>query len=116
MSGRRAGAPGSASQRVDRGAAAGAYPRIRWTLKDWSGRRDLNSGPLAPHASALPGCATSRRPLRLNSTAARVGSVRAGPGIILCFAGPVNEQLAPQNFQQLLELQAYLFHDLLALA
>ena len=28
--------------------------------KFWSGRRDLNSGPLAPHASALPGCATSR--------------------------------------------------------
>jgi hypothetical protein len=29
--------------------------------RSWSGRRDLNSGPLAPHASALPGCATSRR-------------------------------------------------------
>ena len=28
--------------------------------KYWSGRRDLNSGPLAPHASALPDCATSR--------------------------------------------------------
>src|ERR1017187_978480 len=26
----------------------------------WSGRRDSNSRPLAPHASALPGCATSR--------------------------------------------------------
>ncbi len=26
----------------------------------WSGRRDLNSRPLAPQASALPGCATSR--------------------------------------------------------
>jgi hypothetical protein len=26
----------------------------------WSGRRDLNSRPLAPHASALPGCATPR--------------------------------------------------------
>ena len=26
----------------------------------WSERRDLNSGPLAPHASALPGCATLR--------------------------------------------------------
>src|ERR1035441_3447496 len=26
----------------------------------WSGRRDSNSRPLAPHASALPGCAASR--------------------------------------------------------
>jgi hypothetical protein len=30
-------------------------------LKEWSERRDLNSGPLAPHASALPDCATLRR-------------------------------------------------------
>src|ERR1700722_9806822 len=28
--------------------------------KSWSERRDLNSGPLAPHASALPDCATLR--------------------------------------------------------
>jgi hypothetical protein len=28
--------------------------------KDWSGRRDLNSGPPAPKAGALPGCATPR--------------------------------------------------------
>ena len=27
----------------------------------WSGRADLNCRPLAPQASALPGCATSRR-------------------------------------------------------
>ena len=27
----------------------------------WSGRRDSNSRPLAPHASALPSCATPRR-------------------------------------------------------
>ncbi len=26
----------------------------------WSGRKDLNLRPLAPHASALPGCATPR--------------------------------------------------------
>ena len=31
----------------------------RWG-EEWSGRRDLNSGPLAPEASALPGCATPR--------------------------------------------------------
>jgi hypothetical protein len=28
--------------------------------RTWSGRRDSNSRPLAPHASALPGCATPR--------------------------------------------------------
>ena len=27
---------------------------------NWSGREDSNLRPLAPHASALPGCATSR--------------------------------------------------------
>ena len=38
--------------------APGSSPRgIR---VDWSERRDLNPGPLAPHASALPGCATLR--------------------------------------------------------
>ena len=36
-------------------AGTGAYPRNRE-----SGRPDLNRGPLAPEASALPGCATSR--------------------------------------------------------
>ena len=29
--------------------------------EEWSGRADLNCRPLAPQASALPGCATSRR-------------------------------------------------------
>ena len=28
--------------------------------ESWSGRPDLNGRPLAPHASALPGCATPR--------------------------------------------------------
>ncbi|MDQ5904248.1 MAG: hypothetical protein QG672_1841 [Pseudomonadota bacterium] len=32
----------------------------------WSGRRDSNSRPLAPHASALPGCATPRRGAEYN--------------------------------------------------
>ena len=27
---------------------------------NWSGRKDLNLRPLAPHASTLPGCATPR--------------------------------------------------------
>ena len=30
------------------------------TVPTWSGRQDLNLRPLAPHASALPGCATPR--------------------------------------------------------
>ena len=42
---------------------------------EWSGRRDLNSRPLAPQASALPGCATSRPgripPLRRSPEASR---------------------------------------------
>ncbi|MBM2836692.1 MAG: hypothetical protein HW409_881 [candidate division NC10 bacterium] len=32
----------------------------RDTKSCWSGRLDLNQRPLAPHASALPGCATPR--------------------------------------------------------
>ena len=34
-----------------------AIPRFN---VQWSGRQDLNLRPLAPHASALPSCATSR--------------------------------------------------------
>ncbi len=30
------------------------------SLKIWSGREDLNLRPPAPHAGALPGCATPR--------------------------------------------------------
>ena len=44
--------------------SAGTYPLApeTWRLKPelWSGRPDLNWRPLAPQASALPGCATSR--------------------------------------------------------
>ena len=38
------------------------------TVGWWSGRRDLNSGPPAPKAGALPGCATPRHALRLHYT------------------------------------------------
>src|SRR5688572_22352199 len=51
-----------------------AIEAIGSELLDWSGRRDLNSGPLAPHASALPGCATSRPRNRCS----RGGVVREG--------------------------------------
>src|SRR5688572_2440043 len=34
---------------------------VDWmAIGDWSERRDSNSGPVAPHASALPDCATLR--------------------------------------------------------
>lgn len=36
-------------------------PQSSWILEFWSGRSDSNTRPLAPHASALPGCATPRR-------------------------------------------------------
>src|SRR5690349_459045 len=49
-----------ASARVHGRRQAEALARYAEVVKryreDWSGRRDLNSGPLAPHASALPGC------------------------------------------------------------
>ena len=51
----------------------------------WSGREDLNLRPLAPQASALPGCATPRRtrpnaadPLPATRSARSVGRTRRG--------------------------------------
>src|SRR6266404_2419414 len=39
----------------------GAFNKLKKTREMfWSGRRDLNSGPPAPKAGALPGCATTR--------------------------------------------------------
>ena len=50
--------------RYERKTASGRLPApgsSRLGIRvDWSERRDLNSRPLAPHASALPGCATLR--------------------------------------------------------
>jgi hypothetical protein len=42
------------------------------SLIRWSGRRDSNSRPLAPHASALPGCATPRRAAHYTDNCAAV--------------------------------------------
>src|SRR5579883_84905 len=36
---------------------------------EWSGRPDLNRGPPAPKAGALPGCATPRQEMRIDYTA-----------------------------------------------
>jgi hypothetical protein len=44
---------------------------------DWSGRLDLNQRPLAPQASALPGCATPRRGAG-SITRAAIASTRKG--------------------------------------
>jgi hypothetical protein len=56
-------------------------------LKGWSERRDLNSGPLAPHASALPDCATLRHNFFISMGPA-LGTGAAG-GMILAFAAGV---------------------------
>ena len=42
---------------------------LRARNQKWSGRRDLNSGPPAPKAGALPGCATPRHEVRPYSKA-----------------------------------------------
>src|SRR5882724_3012363 len=48
----------------------GAFNMLKKTREMfWSGRRDLNSGPPAPKAGALPGCATPRQLLAIDSTA-----------------------------------------------
>ena len=54
---------------LEKGSRLGGRPN---TCLSWSERRDSNSGPLAPHASALPGCAT----LRPVETDVRVGTAR----------------------------------------
>ena len=46
-------------EKVDHDGGSPVPPDTRQQV-NWSGRRDLNSRPLAPQASALPGCATSR--------------------------------------------------------
>ncbi|CDH46834.1 hypothetical protein BN874_610045 [Candidatus Contendobacter odensis Run_B_J11] len=33
---------------------------VMYVIENWSGREDLNLRPPAPHAGALPGCATPR--------------------------------------------------------
>ncbi len=50
---------------------ASAIPPLRLLeFVNWSGRRDSNAGPLEPHSSALPGCATPRQVLWLSITTA----------------------------------------------
>ena len=56
----------------------------------WSGRRDLNSGPLPPQGSALPGCATARP--KTNSRSSGTGF--AGKLLHCILTGPGAEAIA----------------------
>ena len=48
-----------ANHLIDKKTATHFWDRVA-VLLSWSGRLDLNQRPLAPHASALPDCATPR--------------------------------------------------------
>ena len=79
--GQRRGAQGNGfNPEVDTKPDTDGFREARF---NWSERRDLNSGPLAPHASALPGCATLRLDF-LNDS--RGGDVRASPALYAEFA------------------------------
>ena len=53
--------------------------RVCKSMNKWSGRRDSNSRPLAPQASALPGCATARTfPVYTPAVPARPRRIPAG--------------------------------------
>src|SRR5262249_12683623 len=60
------GPEGGDGERAHRGGSAGCRGRTAYVAertrkgKDWSGRLDLNQRPPAPHAGALPSCATPR--------------------------------------------------------
>ena len=58
-------------------AKKGTFEFLRKSHFYWSGRRDLNSRPLAPQANALPDCATSRKT-----------NVRLGFGVWICQQSP----------------------------
>src|ERR1700719_4585174 len=48
------------SEPFEKWTTARTTRQISMPLEYWSGRQDSNLRPLAPHASALPGCATPR--------------------------------------------------------
>ena len=59
--------PGFARIVLRRHKKAGLDNRLKCLIllrNKWSGRSDSNTRPLAPHASALPGCATPRLGLK----------------------------------------------------
>lgn len=52
--------PRSRCPALGKAASHPAQPALQATRKKWSEREDLNFRPPAPHAGALPGCATPR--------------------------------------------------------
>src|ERR1700722_19458854 len=97
--------------------------------KSWSERRDLNSGPLAPHASALPDCATLRHELFfleavpipqprgaiIPVSPVRCRGASAGFWMVRRCGAASSRPSASQDLQHVLEFGAQLAHDLLAL-
>ena len=57
----------------------------RACLAMWSRRRDLNPRPLAPEASALPNCATPRRPTNKSLTQNCVDVKFFKPSVVIFF-------------------------------
>ena len=76
--------------------------------KDWSGRKDSNLRPPAPHAGALPDCATPR-PKTAAAGPSRPAEDNRWPGTDKDGAS------APQDLKDFLELNADLLDDLLTL-
>src|SRR5450631_918556 len=79
----------------------GGTEKTQNACKYWSGRQDSNLRPLAPHASALPGCATPRPRKRMISQKS-LGNSNAG-------------KLAAKNFKQFFEFEPHLMNQLLTL-
>src|SRR5579862_9037091 len=62
-------------------------------VSKWSGRPDLNRGPPAPKAGALPGCATPRHPVMLRQESVLIindkGSDPPNVGTMACDYGEI---------------------------
>src|SRR2546422_8285353 len=79
--------------------------------EEWSGRLDLNQRPPAPHAGALPGCATPRpRGVRWLGRTGTLGQ-QNGPGKWTGPAGPCGLCVRLELPEQLAELTADLVED-----
>src|SRR3984957_19321090 len=80
------------SEPFEKWTTARTTRQISMPLEYWSGRQDSNLRPLAPHASALPGCATPRPD-----------------------ANDSPNGLAAKDLDELFELEPHLMDELLAL-
>src|ERR1700726_2843890 len=79
------------------------------SVLNWSGRQDSNLRPLAPHASALPGCATPRPRDRIIAQKGfeNLGYVRRQRRL--------HPPSAAKNLDQLFQFEPHLMNELLAL-